>query len=375
MANKTYKIILMEVLVVRFTYNCTGNSTLSDSNPMDSSMDVHMVVLSLLALLLNAYSFLIFQRQRRKSIMRTTIILLSISETQFHFFLVVNYIFSFYLPVDLTAKTSIRYFYTIPPLSAVTMLTLNLFVCARNWCNVLISLSRAEVVIFPMRRHKYFRSKVIYNIYWVILAIGVFLVIGRHSDYYMLVCSSFTTGIRTIQFNLLLNENHVRALNMLYFLFQTGLPWVLVFTSSTAMMISLTRMKLGLTTVSTNIYNARRRNQRTAIKTVLNLAAVFSVCELPNLIVSSLPVIHNVSISPAVIKILFKIGNTMIILDSIFNFFVFSVNLPFFRKRILEIVKCQFMNNDNIGGIRNNTWHSYSIRTPENVPLMGRITT
>lgn len=356
-----YVLILKEVFVIYLNSNCSNNSfNTTQEKPELVPIQITWICLSIVALILNLFSLFIFWHQPKSSTMRVTLILLSISETLFHSCMLLNYISVELLIVKyaIGETPTFWHLYITPRISAVTMVILHVFISARNWCNLIISMSRTEAVLYPMKCRRLFRQSRIYFIYFFTTAVAVVFSILRHLDVAMTICISTEYFVNSPNY---FSVKVTAIFNIIYFILQTGIPWLSVITSTVIMIIVLSRFhsdRLLSNPVS-------QRNQKVAIRTVLLLAIIFSLCELPNLIVTF---IYNLNsfinfefINP---EIVIKLGNTLVILDSIFNFFVYAASLPYFRRKLLDLFRCRLcLMSRNLSLIYENTWRSHTERS------------
>nr|AAW27273.1 SJCHGC05396 protein [Schistosoma japonicum] len=130
------------------------------------------------------YGISVFSRQHRKSVMRTSLLVLSATEVLFHLFVCIEY------TTQLICSSNPRM------ISATEFILFALInwgsdcsLCTRNWCNVLITSARTEVVVYPMRKRRILSHSSIKFIYGFLWILSGFLGIVRAFYDYAIVCN------------------------------------------------------------------------------------------------------------------------------------------------------------------------------------------
>lgn len=308
------------IFIIKFSLNCTD----SGLGLPNEDVPVYMLVLSFIALLLNSFSLLIFWQQKNKSVMRTSLVLLSVTEIMFHTSNLMFYLFAYSNFVFIPKKYWEKVLLSVN--IGIVQLSRDVFVCARNWCNLLISASRAEAIAFPLKTRKMFTRKKIIIILLVSSTIATIINTFRYLDFEMTICEN-PKPMRKFSTTIFMTSKPY--VDSVYFTWQSGIPCITVIIC-TIIMISVLGTKNNANLPNFN--NQRSRNQYLAIRTVLSLAIIFSIFELPSLIMTLFKFDNAHYIS---------IGNTMVLLDSIFNFIVYTFSLPYFRSYMTQRFCCQ----------------------------------
>ncbi|CAH8517542.1 unnamed protein product [Schistosoma mattheei] len=170
-------------LWIEYNSTCSGNISTTGIIKLEYSLPI--LILSIIALILNGLCISIFSRQHRKSVMRTSLLVLSATEVLFHFFVCIEY------TTQLICSSNPR---MISPTEFILFALINwgsdCSLCTRNWCNVLITSARTEVVVYPMRKRRILSHSSIKFIYGFLWILSGFLAIVRAFYDYAIVCNS-----------------------------------------------------------------------------------------------------------------------------------------------------------------------------------------
>ncbi|THD19802.1 Rhodopsin orphan GPCR [Fasciola hepatica] len=332
-------------------YNETCRAIATESKCTDDEIWFSFPILtfSLLALVLNVICILIFLRQKRRSLMRLSLLLLSTSEVLFHTFICLDYSNRLFV----CSQNS----HTLSPLRRILIACINLgadtLLCSRNWCNVLITAARTEVVISPIRSRRIFTRRSIIAMYFSVLTIAVMLSLVRSFYDYILLCltesnSDTEGGVRR---NVLLHGAHM-VLPLLsdsfvssyeaycFFIFQVIVPVMLVLAMSSTIACYMSPCKQS---EILEVSMVRRRHQMNATRTILLLAATFLCFEMPSFILVLLQHYTRL-VSSEESRFRYKVAqfaaDMLLTSDSIANIMIYSFKLPEFRRHLTRCCCC-----------------------------------
>ncbi|GAA34061.1 hypothetical protein CSKR_113502 [Clonorchis sinensis] len=313
--------------------NCSFTSYTSSCEESERLYDPVLLGLSLLALVLNATCMSIFAQQNRQSVMRISLLLLSATEVVFHLFFCLDYAMRIAvcsIPIEKpTIMTTV--------MSALINFGGDAFICARNWCNVLITAARTEVIVFPLRSRRYFTRRSTVLIYVFLLTLACMLASVRAFFDQAGICH---VGNNTESLNLEILPlmpshviKHYEAYG--YFIYQIILPILLVLTMST---IICTYVSPWCQAEILEASTIRRRHQMNATRTVLIIALTFLSFQMPSFV---FVILHNYTgiISQETdsvfrFKIAQALADTLIVLDSVINILIYSFKIPGFRNQL-----------------------------------------
>ncbi|XP_018650838.1 putative rhodopsin-like orphan GPCR [Schistosoma mansoni] len=353
-------------------YNSTCNGNISTTGIIKLEYSLPILILSIIALILNGLCISIFSRQHRKSVMRTSLLVLSATEVLFHFFVCIEY------TTQLICSSNPR---MISPTEFILFALINwgsdCSLCTRNWCNVLITSARTEVVVYPMRKRRILSHSSIKFIYGFLWILSGFLAIVRAFYDYAIVCnpsndlimqSSKTSPLYTNNLDLSndFDENtntvtHIDALLDQYiiinyeaycfFIFQVIAPTLFVLIMSFIISFYVSPWR---DTKIIEVTNVRRRHQMKATRTILFLAISFLCFQTPSFILVIIQHYTNLKIEFQLAKL---VADLLLTFDSIINIMIYAIGLPGFRDYLNRMFICLCPwnhNNHNIGNNNNN---------------------
>ncbi|KAK4475513.1 hypothetical protein MN116_000803 [Schistosoma mekongi] len=263
----------------------------------------------------------------------------------------------------------------LPILQNILMFIAEVGLFCRNWCVCLITAARAEVVIWPIGSHSWQcilrQPKHFLQIFILLLIISILIAGLKHTDYIGLLCYDNVmhqyTGLKhTDYIGLLCYDNVMHQYSMwskeyvfthktfsLYMSFivlpyRAVITWILIMLFTIMIIIRLRPCSKQSTTTTYNIsqhdaIRKRQKGQMKATRVVLVVALAFGLLECMNFMISicqTLNLLHNNHLS----RLLETIGNTLITIDSICNFFVFISLMSYFREIFCQIFCCKTIN-------------------------------
>ncbi|KAA0184784.1 Rhodopsin orphan GPCR [Fasciolopsis buskii] len=336
-------------LWIEYNHTCHAIPTESKCTDNEIWFSFPILTFSLLALVLNLICILVFLRQKRRSLMRLSLLLLSTSEVLFHTFISLDYSNRLFVcSQDLHTVSALRRI-----LIACINLGADSLLCSRNWCNVLITAARTEVVIRPIRSRRIFTRKSIIGMYLSTLSLAFLLSLVRSFYDYILLCvveADEVTDGRPSE-NALLHSAHM-VLPLLsdsfvsnyeaycFFIFQVILPVVLVLAMSSTIACYMSPCKQS---EILEVSMVRRRHQMNATRTILLLAATFLCFEMPSFILVLLQHYTRLVSSDESrfrYKIAQFVADMLLTSDSIANIMIYSLKLPEFRKHLTRCCFC-----------------------------------
>ncbi len=301
--------------------------------------------ISLLALIINAASFLHFARprRRRRSLMSLNLALLSFSEVLLHVSLTADYIGLLTgvcrYPFEAFSRRSQLL------IAGTASLLADAFLCTRNWCHVIISSARAEVVLRPLRTRTCLTRGFTLRAYSTLLIVALAASAVRGFAEQLLICQGPHGDAMAALVDLWLSAWLFRAFeSYVFFALQTLGPVLLVCTFSLLIAAKILpwyrsgdaqRLQEGVSIAqdSGSVFStgkqpaataARRRNHARATRTVLLLAAIFAAMEMPT-VVSVLMARTTAWLDGPTAKLAATaICEAAILVDSVLNLVVFS---------------------------------------------------
>ncbi|CAI2728975.1 unnamed protein product [Schistosoma spindalis] len=363
-------------LWIEYNSTCSGNISTTGIIKLEYSLPI--LILSIIALILNGLCISIFSRQHRKSVMRTSLLVLSATEVLFHFFVCIEY------TTQLICSSNPR---MISPTEFILFALINwgsdCSLCTRNWCNVLITSARTEVVVYPMRKRRILSHSSIKFIYGFLWILSGFLAIVRAFYDYAIICnpsnnqmnsliiqSSETSLLHTNTLDLSNDFNqktnpvtYIDALLAQYiiinyeaycfFIFQVIAPTLIVLIMSFIISFYVSPWR---DTKIIEVTNVRRRHQMKATRTILFLAISFLCFQTPSFILVIVQHYTNLKIEFQLAKL---VADLLLTFDSIINIMIYAIGLPGFRDYLNRMFICLCPwnisnNNINIGNNNNN---------------------
>ncbi|CAL8085246.1 unnamed protein product [Calicophoron daubneyi] len=230
----------------------------------------------------------------------------------------------------------------------------------RNWTVCLITIARAEVVLWPMGAHRW--QRLLRTRRWFLISFSGVLLMAimmaylKHADLYGLLCwdeESGSFGLWPKEF-LMAEDQRAVFYTYGYFLFQTALVWCLIAIFTAAIVFGLKpwakdetklfsgRAKKGeeeggtssgrkLVPAQIDAIRRRQRSQKRATRVVGSIVVLFLLLEFMSFVVVC--AVLNGALDPngSAVNVLGTIANTLVAADSIINFLVFILTIKQFR--------------------------------------------
>nr|CAH8848622.1 unnamed protein product [Trichobilharzia regenti] len=363
-------------LWIEYNSTCSGNKSSTGVTKLEYSLPI--LVLSIIALILNTLCISVFTRQHRKSVMRTSLLVLSATEVLFHSFVCIEYtthLISSSPGPRMITVTEFIFFALINWGSDCSL-------CTRNWCNVLITSARTEVVVYPMRKRRLLSHssiKIIYGFLWILSG---FLGIVRAFYDYAIICaptndymdsvnthltdlmtssqlSTIKSDLSNINDKKTITITHIDALldqNVIsnyeaycFFVFQVIAPTLIVLIMSFIISFYVSPWRDSKIIEVTNV---RRRNQMKATRTILFLAISFLCFQTPSFILVIIQHYTTVMIDFHLAKL---VADLLLTFDSVINIMIYAIGLPGFRIYLNRMFTCLCpFNNINHSTCNNN---------------------
>uniref|UniRef100_A0A3Q0KQ19 G_PROTEIN_RECEP_F1_2 domain-containing protein n=1 Tax=Schistosoma mansoni TaxID=6183 RepID=A0A3Q0KQ19_SCHMA len=351
---------------------------------------------------------------RSRSSFLTSLIILSIFEVIFNLFTFLFKLIEIFSPnfihqIPLDPKNHIppdMKLLIIPVIQNIIMFIADIGLMCRNWCICLITIARAEVVIWPLGSKLWQRIlrnprrfKLIFMIFFVIsMIISAF----KHTDYIGQLCydEQYKKYSLWSEEYFWTYENFSKYMTFIVLPYQAVIPWFIITIFTILILFRLKPWKHDKNLIlfcdntkslddipdiqgsqpsppppqqqqqlqeqqqrqqqcciQQDALRKRQQGQMKATRIVLCVAIIFGLLECMNFIISicqTIKILPNNYIS----RILETIGNTLIVIDSICNFFVFITMMLYFRQLFTKIFLCkEFINHNNNN---NNTTNSCS---------------
>ncbi|CAH8848651.1 unnamed protein product [Trichobilharzia szidati] len=350
-------------LWIEYNATCSGNRSSTGVTKLEYSLPILV---------------LIFTRQHRKSVMRTSLLVLSATEVLFHSFVCIEY------TTHLIASSPGPRMITVTEFVFFALINWgsDCSLCTRNWCNVLITSARTEVVVYPMRKRRLLSHSSIKLIYGFLWILSGFLGIVRAFYDYAIICvptddyldgvSTKLTDITSDQLSTMKSDlsnindkktitiTHMDALldqNVIsnyeaycFFVFQVIAPTLFVLIMSFIISFYVSPWRDSKIIEVTNV---RRRNQMKATRTILFLAISFLCFQTPSFILVIIQHYTTVMIDFHLAKL---VADLLLTFDSIINIMIYAIGLPGFRIYLNRMFTClcPFNNNTNHSASNNN---------------------
>lgn len=318
-------------------YNETHLRTINitDCYTDDTGRPITLLVLSLLACCLNILCMSVFCRQRRKTVMRNSLLLLSTTEVIFHAFFSLDYIVRLLICTGVLKDSHVAVKFA----GAIINYGSDTFLCTRNWCNVLITAARTEVVLKPVTAFRFFTSTSVRFYYFGIMIIAASFASVRQF-YSCIVIGIVKIGTQTqITWQAKMERliaDRARELFEAYgfFIFQIIAPVLLVLLMSIGITIRINPWKHSKILEDNRV---RRRRQSNATRTILILAAAFLCCQMPCFIFVILINFTNIlsTQDEKDQRIFMFISDLLLLTDSATNILIYTLKMPDFRQHLL----------------------------------------
>ncbi|KAL5103341.1 hypothetical protein TcWFU_002335 [Taenia crassiceps] len=209
-------------------------------------------------------------------------------------------------------------------------------ICGRNWAITLITIARAEVVIWPLASRCYqrcLRQKRFFLLVFSLFALtGLFISGARRFDQKISVCYSKRLSSYCVlsEVFLLANFKHFSAV---YFSFQTLLPWMLILIFTTLIIFQLKPCKKhSENSIRRPTSKSGGRDNHLRASIAVTVIAVFcTIFEFPTFALS----MYYIASDPhEALELWDTIANTLLQIDSIANFFLLIITMPSLRRRL-----------------------------------------
>ncbi|TGZ70064.1 hypothetical protein CRM22_003384 [Opisthorchis felineus] len=245
----------------------------------------------------------------------------------------------------------------MPVLQNVFFYVADLGALTRNWCVCLITLARAEVILWPFGSGRFQRNlrsrRKFIKASLSILCIAVVLVYIKRADYVGMLCFSEPNNQYVMWSRSFILDEHARILfdaHCFYFI-QGALPWVIILISTLLILAQLKpwcsssentgRYVLRSLTASQSMQlralERRQHGQRRATNVVISIVVVFLPFQLTCYVISVLETLKVLDRNSDLVFKLDMLSNFLLVLNSICNFFIFFVTLKEFRFTIWQM--------------------------------------
>ena len=312
--------------------------------------DIAHVIISLLNIILNITSFLVFFKWK-KSPMRIMLLYLTINEIGFNFAFWYESILIFMPKPQIWVKL-LWLFYDL------MWILCNGSLIMRNWALVLIAFARWEAIKYPLRPKKICDGKSLTFILILIGTISFTYGVIRIFEYRLVFCLDNSKIFLIEQ----LSVNHlykILFLNVGFLVFQGFGPVLFVLNFSVALICQLRQSNPKSDSLSfkgSQIYDRGRPLTESAIsrnsnlpslhkpsdefknRSVLYLCAVFFILESPQCLCYTLFAFGF--ISEATHNTICHFTATLLLIDSLSNFFLYSASNRKFRSSLMALCSC-----------------------------------
>ncbi|VDP91635.1 unnamed protein product [Echinostoma caproni] len=241
----------------------------------------------------------------------------------------------------------------------------------RNWCVCLITIARAEVVMWPLGSRRWQRilrtRRWFFVSFLVILNIAIVFAYLKHSDFVGNLCFDPAR----MQFALWMHEftmsqSQFESFELFgYHMLQSCLAWCLIFVFTLIIIIRLKPWKQDVDKLFSSLKqspahqslksnpaaqsvsaqaDAMRRRQRSQIRAtrvVIVIVVMFVVLEFVTFVSVCFQFAGIVGAHSPTMRTLESVANTMVTADSIGNFIVFILTLKQFRIMCLQLFCCR----------------------------------
>ncbi|KAM7539071.1 hypothetical protein Aperf_G00000055138 [Anoplocephala perfoliata] len=209
-------------------------------------------------------------------------------------------------------------------------------ICGRNWAITLITVARAEVVVWPLASRCYqrcLRQKRFFLLVFGLFAITGLVISGmRRFDQQISVCYN-----QRLESFCITNEefllSDLRSFSAVYFSFQTLLPWmlILIFTTLIIFQLKPCKKQSGNPILRPKSKTGGRDNNIRASIAVTVIALFFTIFEFPTFALS----MYYIARDPdEALDLWDTVANTLLQIDSITNFFLLIITMPSLRRRL-----------------------------------------
>ncbi|RTG90615.1 uncharacterized protein DC041_0002093 [Schistosoma bovis] len=256
----------------------------------------------------------------------------------------------------------------LPVIQNILMFIAEVGLFSRNWCVCLITAARAEVVIWPIGSRPWQRilrnPRKFIQLFILLLFISIIIAGLKHTDYISLLCYdpiNHQYGMWSQEY-MFTHKSFSLYMSFIVLPYRAVITWILIILFTIMIIIRLRpwRKESSLLQISqskslddipmTNenpqhdAIRKRQKGQMKATRVVLMVALAFGLLECMNFMIS-LCQTFNLLDNNHLSRLLETIGNTLITIDSICNFFVFISLMSYFRIIFLQIFCCKTFNN------------------------------
>ena len=352
-----------DFLLVKFVNFCESQVNLSSdsylnetglqndksiSNSMGFLKLITELALSLINIILNFISYLVFVKWKKRPINKI-LIFLSISEIFFNFSWWSEFIFKT-LPNIRDVLKIYSVIYLLADISGNGCLIM------RNWALVLIAFARFEVVKYPLKPKKICEGNSLKLILLIILTISLIYGCIRIFEYNIIICAN-NNEITLVNSLLMLNKYYTQIfLNAGFLLLQGFGPVISVFILSIALIYQMHRSShQSDTQIAAAIFRKYRGSSSKSIRsrnrasdefkngTILCLCGVFFLMETPQCIIYTLYSIEL--IDPNAVEIIVQGTRMLLLFDSVSNFWIYIASNKKFRMSLRAILLCANFRN------------------------------
>lgn len=226
-------------------------------------------------------------------------------------------------------------------------------ILCRNWCVLLITIARAEVVLWPLGakgRQRVLRSRRKFMIaFSLVVAAAVILAYIKHTDMVGLLCYDKALKKYALWSEHFFMDRQTRTMfdALFFFPVQGIIVWILIFIFTIIIVCRLKPWRReiehlfdesisrdGATSVQSVQLDAMKRRQKSQIRAtrvVVTIVLVFLLLELFNCIATILEVAEVIIRDSQEGININQAGNTLVAIDSVCNFFIFILTLKQFR--------------------------------------------
>ncbi|CAI2733615.1 unnamed protein product [Schistosoma spindalis] len=265
----------------------------------------------------------------------------------------------------------------LPIVQNILMFIAEVGLFCRNWCVCLITAARAEVVIWPLGSRSWQRilrhPRKFIQIFILLLFISIIIAGLKHTDYISLLCYdhiNYQYGMWSKEY-VFSHKSFSLYMSFIVLPYRAVITWILIILFTIMIIIrlrpwrkessllkisqlkSLDDIPIEYNNLQQDAIRKRQKSQIKATRVVLMVALAFGLLECMNFMISicqTFNLLGNNHLS----RLLETIGNTLITIDSICNFFVFISLMSYFRIIFLQIFCCKTSNNQQ-HMITNNT--------------------
>ncbi|KAA0198401.1 putative rhodopsin orphan GPCR [Fasciolopsis buskii] len=255
----------------------------------------------------------------------------------------------------------------LPVVENLWFFVADLGLLCRNWCVCLITISRAEVILWPLgskcwqrilRKRRWFLMTFI-----LLMCALAILAYVKHADYVGSLCFDSTRMKFALWMQPFIMKEKQFALFELfgYHMVQSCLSWVIIClftiiiivqlkpwnrensrlfsgTSENSTLTSVHSQSRG-SAVQSSAVRVRQLNQIRATRAVLVIVLLFVILQFPSVVSVALQCGGYVDMHSSTMRTLESLANTLIVANSIGNFFAFIFMLKHFRIIILRIFR------------------------------------